>query len=665
MELTEFVRQGQVFIKYIEKCIDKINEIAKYYNPLNSFQDRLSLLVLAGAKVEECQQLYLDFFITYNGDPRVIIDFDYKVSCYANRLFKALKKMMEFYFKNKKRDFITDEVDQETILRAEPLLEKMLYISARWFTERQMDVWDWTKAQNKKKLPPRLPLLKDVMPCFDRVIAVKMGIQFDDGFNPKRLVVCVPPSSGKTYEANVYTDLMLAHHKIRYNETGIIRMTNTAENAYNYGSQVHKMMVDEKFAKIFPEFLNYLVNARSTPVLRMFTYESREKYLLKDCSPECSDSMFLFGSDASINGKRALLGAVMDDLSGGQGDMDNDDLHKKITDKVMSDVLDRSDDDDCPIIVMGTMYNENDVQNAFISMWNRKGLIQHPTMKSVRYTQDGSCAICLVDVEDGFGHSIAPDLYPDTKLQEKKDYFISRGKPYVYNLIYRQKKDSREPKTFADDTLMHYNWGELPEGLDGFSVSMMDLTRKNGNDFFVSGYFRKLEDENIYYLTDIIFEQKSLGLVNDPKNEFRDKVCKKIISNNTIEVCIENNTSNTTGSLLKGRCKEMGYNHCKFRERYTSRRGGVSNKTQRILNMEETIKNYIRFPNKDTLPTGHPLFLAMEQLNNWNSKDNSRKNHDDFPDMLAMFAEEFIFKTQQFGEIGGVDIGNFKNFRLF
>ena len=184
------------------------------------------------------------------------------------------------------------------------------------------------------------------MPPFDEiregqyVLAVKMGLRFPDGFNIKRLVVCVPPSSGKTYCANVYTILMLAHHQMYYRETGIIRMTNNADNAQSYGSQVDKMMIDPKFLKIFPEFEKYRDNKRQS---KMFVYESKEKYLLKDCSPECTDSIFMFGVEASINGKRAMLGSVMDDLSGGFNDMDNDELHRKITDKVMSDVLDRSD----------------------------------------------------------------------------------------------------------------------------------------------------------------------------------------------------------------------------------------------------------------------------------------------------------------------------------
>ena len=652
MDKKQFDIESKKSIQYINKCIFAVNELVRKNDPIRFFNDRLKLLIAGCKRVMEGQAVYLDFAV-HNPNQAIdeVIKYDYTISFFANRLYIGLENLLEYYFQNRKV-LNMDYLDPKTLVDANNLKNEMMYIAARWYTERQMNVWDHDKPFNKQKLPQRLPLLHDVMPCFDRILAVKMGIKYKDGFNPKRLVVCVPPSSGKTYEANIYTDLMLAHHMIRYAETGIIRMTNNAENAYNYGSQVYKMMTDSKFCKIFPELSIYKTAGGKN---KMFLYESREKYLLKDCNPECSDSMFLFGRDAGINGKRSLLGAIIDDLSDGQTTMDNDDIHKKTTDKVMTDVMDRSDDDDCPIIIMGTMYNENDIQNAFIQMWEKKGLIQHPDLKNVRYTPDGKCAVCLVDIEDENGHSIAPLLYTDEKLQEKKDYLISTGKPYVYNLIYRQKRDSREPKTFSDDTLMHYRWGELPESLDKYCLSIMDLTRKNGNDYFANPYLRYNPENGLYYLTDAIFEQKSLGLVNDPKNEFRDKVCNKIYTTNTTELCIENNTSNTTGTLLKERCKELGYKNCKIRERYTSKQYGVGGKVQRILNMEETIKNYIVFPQKDTIPTGHPLYQFMEQLNNWNSKDTSRNNHDDAPDVLAMFSEEFIFKKVRVSVVRGVD----------
>ena len=639
-------------IDSINKSRQHINELTKKNEPIRFFDDRLKLLLMGATSIIEGQKLYLDFAARNpNEGVSDVVRFDYTLSYLANKFYIALDQQLEYYISNRAKVGL-DFISPQTLIDAANKQRELLYIAARWYTQRFVEVQDLRRDEKKKKIPRRLPLLHDVMPCFDRILAVKMGITFKDGFNPTRLVVCMPPSGGKTFEANAYTCLMLAHHQIRYAETGMIRMTNNFDNAKIYGKQVYGMMVDNNFCRIFPEFLIYRTAGGNN---KIFEYESEERYLLKDCSPECPNSLFLIGRDGGINGKRSQLGSIIDDLSDGQDTMDNDELHKKTTDKIMGDVDDRNEDDTSPIIIMGTMYNEFDVQNAFISQWEAIGLVQHPELKNVRYTKDGRYAICLVDVEDENGHSIAPELYPDEKLQRKKEYFISRNKPYVYNLIYRQQRDSREPKPFSDDTLMHYIWGELPEGVEKYSLSIMDLTRKNGNDFFANPYLRYNPEDGLYYLTDAIFEQRSLGLVNDPKNEFRDKVCRKIIDSNTIECCIENNTSNTTGTLLKEHCKELNYKSCKFRERYTSKRYATGGKAQRILNMVETIKNYIVFPDKKSLPVGHPLYLAMDQLNNWSDKDTSRNNHDDFPDVLSMFAEEFIFKRATTSEVTGID----------
>lgn len=644
--VLDFVAVKKKSIAYIEENLKKINLIAKANKSMELFNDRLRLLLLI---CNEIEQGYANIraYIVKNSffKPREAIGFDYILASYANRCYVACKNMLQVYFANLDTDIMQNIPEERIDILAKYQLS-MLYCASRWFSERNMEVWDLERPEAKKKLPRRKPLLEDVMFCFDRLLAVKMGVKFEDGFNIKRLVVCVPPSSGKTYSANVYTAQMIALHQIYYKETGLIRMTNTADNAISYGSQVYKMMTDPKFLKIFPEFERYN-NGKQT---RLFTYESKEKYLIKDCAPECTDSIFMFGVEASINGKRAMLGSVMDDLSGGVDDMDNDELHRKITDKVMSDVMDRSDDDDSPVVVMGTMYNENDVQNAFIDMWSKNGMIQHPKHKFVQYTPDGTCAICLVDIEDEEGHSIAPLLYTDEKLQTKRDYFRNRGKDYVYNLIYRQHKDSREPKTFAYDTLQTYD--EIPEFLlKQPSKCFIDTTRKSGNDYHSQPFLVYNEKDNMWWLIDAIFEQKSLGLDSDPKNEFRDKVCKKIISMNTIACTIESNTSNTTSLVLKDRCKELGYNSCKFKNKYTSKIGKSSSKIVRILNMEETIKNNIRFPSAN-YKMSPQLFQFMQQLTRWNSKQGQTKqNPDDAPDSLAMFCAEFIYKQHMLGKI--------------
>ena len=633
--MSDFEIKTKQAINYIDDCITQIAKFSKTAKSMKTFNEkRMYSALIACSAIEKAQNLYLieaESKINYNRNQ--VINYDYTVSQYANRLYAITSNLVSQY-KNSKIDDIKD-VSMQDVATLVNYNRKMLYIAARWSTQRLIEIYDLDKPEKNKKLPKRLPILSDALACFDNILCTKLGVKTESNIHLKRLVICMPPSSGKTYAANAYTVLTLCHHHIRFAETGIIRMTNNMDNAKIYGSQVHNMMIDPVFANVFPEYKKYITADNKN---KLFSYESAEQYLLRDCSNECFNSIFMFGWDSGINGKRSLLGSVLDDISDGTNTMDSDDFHKKQTAKVMTDVTDRNDSDDCPIIIMGTMYNENDVQNTFIDMWERN-LEPHPYLRNVQVTKDGTCGVCLIDIENESGNSIAPELYPDSLLQSKKEFCARTGKMYMYNLIYRQRRDSREPKTFALNTLKQYT--SLPKTLSKTSKSFIDTTRKNGSDYFAQPFCYYDEENNLWYLVDCIFEQKSLGIISDPKNKFKEKVCNKIIANNTTQCGIESNTSNTTGALLKDRLTQLGYTDCRFIEKYTYGKKGQS-KFTRILDMEEAIKEHIVFPSP-LYGMSTEMQRFMEQLTGWNSKGKQgRANPDDAIDSIALFAKTFI-----------------------
>ena len=633
--MSDFEIKTKQAINYIDDCITQIAKFSKTAKSMKTFNEkRMYSALIACSAIEKAQNLYLieaESKINYNRNQ--VINYDYTVSQYANRLYAITSNLVAQY-KNSKIDDIKD-VSMQDVATLVNYNRKMLYIAARWSTQRLIEIYDLDKPEKNKKLPKRLPILSDALACFDNILCTKLGVKTESNIHLKRLVICMPPSSGKTYAANAYTVLTLCHHHIRFAETGIIRMTNNMDNAKIYGSQVHNMMTDPVFVNVFPEYRKYITADNKN---KLFSYESAEQYLLRDCSNECFNSIFMFGWDSGINGKRSLLGSVLDDISDGTNTMDSDDFHKKQTAKVMTDVTDRNDSDDCPIIIMGTMYNENDVQNTFIDMWERN-LEPHPYLRNVQVTKDGTCGVYLIDIENESGNPNAPELYPDSLLQSKKEFCARTGKMYMYNLIYRQKRDSREPKTFALNTLKQYT--SLPKTLSKTSKSFIDTTRKNGSDYFAQPFCYYDEENNLWYLVDCIFEQKSLGIISDPKNKFKEKVCNKIIANNTTQCGIESNTSNTTGALLKDRLTQLGYTDCRFIEKYTYGKKGQS-KFTRILDMEEAIKEHIVFPSP-LYGMSTEMQRFMEQLTGWNSKGKQgRANPDDAIDSIALFAKTFI-----------------------
>ena len=438
-------KKYQSFIDFLNKSIKKMSQTRLN---IESFKGKTDFCIYLSQYILKGQNMYI------NAEKSIptqdIILFDNQISKFAYILYEEMESYLEFYLDRKKM-----ELDIEDIAELIDYRNQMIFVSARWNTLQVMRVFDLDRDRKKQKVLRRLPLLKEPCFCYDRVLETALGIMHEDGFNPNRGVICLPPSSGKTYAANCYTNLMIMHFWLRYGESGLIRMTNNGTNAQNYGDQCAKMIEDKIWLNIFPELKKY-INTKGN--LDCWKNRSVEKLLLKDCNPEVSDSIFMFGVEAGINGKRSMLGAVLDDLSNGLDEMDNDERHKMITDKVMSDVMDRSDDDNSPIIIQGTMYNQYDTQNSFIDNWENKGLKKISKFKHIKITPDGKCFTCLVDIQNSKGESIAPDLYTDEKLKEKRQYFENRGKPYVYNLIYRQRRDCRQPKTFDAQYLNLYDY---------------------------------------------------------------------------------------------------------------------------------------------------------------------------------------------------------------
>ena len=282
-------------LAFLEEQIKKLKNIKDRKEQFN-FSMFLAEYVVKG------QQLCLD--ADRNISTQDVIDFDNQISKVALVLYEKMENLLAFFIDRKGKMPISIEEIGELI----DCRNKMLFVSARWNTLQVMRVFDMDRERNKQKVPRRLSLLVEPCFCYDRVLETALGIMHEDGFNPNRGVTCLPPSSGKTYAANCYTNLMIMHFWLRYGESGIIRMTNNGTNAQNYGDQCAKMIEDPVWLNIFPEMRKY-INAKGQ--LDCWKNRSVEKLLLKDCNPEVSDSVFMFGVEAGINGKRSMLGAVL------------------------------------------------------------------------------------------------------------------------------------------------------------------------------------------------------------------------------------------------------------------------------------------------------------------------------------------------------------------
>lgn len=635
------------FSTILDNCIKHINGLNRKGKVLETLEERIDDLLFGMATIERAKNQLFDFKQANLGFKiQPIIDYDFRLSEYAEKFYIQGKQVIEFTASQQ------DNIAVRLIPRAkkDSLIshnEAMLYISARWHIERMIDVFEFDTEPENRAFPKRKPLLEECIFFADRMNATKLGIQFKDGIMPRTMIFAVQPNAGKSFVANVYSLMSSCLHRIYYNTSGILRMSNNTANAIGFSNQIKAMIENEKIALIYPEFEKYFPKGGKPQILEKST---AEEWKIAGLDPRIRASYFARGRDTAINSIRVFVALIIDDLSDGFDQMNNDEAHQDMTTKFYIDMESRKEGETIPTFICGTMFNEFDIQNTMISKAeNEVGLLQHPKFRNVRHTPDFSTVVVAVDCFDDKNESYAPKLISTPKLVDKQNSL----KPFEFDLVYRQIRSSREPRIFDYDNLKTYK--ELPKSLKSETIAVLDPTRKNGADFFALPVFSFDTEDNDAYFIDCMYEQKSLGKMNDPRNIFLGRVVKFLIDNNVKEFYIENNTSNTLGTLFEEKFKEKQYK-CRIFEFYTAKEKGFKNKLERILHEEPTITANIHFPAPSMYPPLHRISQFMTDFTRFDSKleGSNKKQHDDAPDSVSIFSKRCLFNRQnRFASITG------------
>ena len=507
--------------------------------------------------------------------------------------------------------------------------------------ERFIQYQELIEFSEKERRPYelRMPLLHTACFFLTRANAVKLGIRFDDGIMPQNIIFAVEPNSGKPYLGNVYSVISGIHHLLYEKTSGVLRVTNEEDNANNFNKQIMGMITNPIIVSIFPELKKYFIGDRC----RIFKSDKISAPLFEDLPQRITTSYFALTIGGSMPSKRAYVAIILDDISGGIKECKNDDIHKQQAAIVFNDILSRKESQDVPFIGLGTLYNEYCYQLQMIKrLENEDKLIDFPNLKYVRCTRDYKTIIIQIPALDENEQSVAPKLISTEDLIEIKK--SNEDTPYIFDLMYMQKRASRIPRIFDYKYIKTYS--KLPEESTFSNATYMtiDPTRKSGNDFFSAPCFKYNNEHGLYYFIDCIFENSSLGKPNDPNNKFLKKLIDFIISNRVTNLYLENNIDVTLSAIIQEKLNQRGYKNCKIEEVYNIKRKGKENKLQRILSQEETIKRNIVFPS----------YLAcknidcrrfMDYFTRFDSKDNIGKktNPDDAPDSVAMFSDKYIF----------------------
>lgn len=632
----------------IENVISVINGLKNEGSTNKTIAKRIDLLLIGMTYVEMAFNELIKFKETHNRfDIIPTITYDYRVSDYANRFYKQSDLVISVWQKTRQID--TEMMDKN--IKFLNLTKRMMTIAARFHCERFINVYEFDTPVENRAFPKRKPLLEECIYFLDKMIVNQMKVDIRTEIRPKKIIFAVQPNGGKSFVANVYSVLATCLAHLYYKTSGILRMSNNMGNAIGFSNQCMAMLLNDKIAEIFPEYKQFFRDGKP----RILDKSTAEEWKLADLDPKIRASFFARGRETAINSIRIFVALVLDDLSDGVEQMSNDEAHKAMTTKYEIDMESRKDNENVPELIVGTMFNEFDVPNQIIRKLEDAGLLlKSKKFPDVRHTADYSIIVITVDCFDEKGESKAPLLISTEKLKDKQ----ASLKPFEFDLVYRQIRSSREPRIFDYGNLKTYR--VLPKTISEYATAVVDPTRTNGNDYFSMPIFRYNEADGLWYFTDCIYEQKSLGKISDPYNIFLEKVVKFIIDNKIVRFTIENNTSNTIGTIIEEKLKQKKYTSCVIQEIYTSRikgKGkGHSSKMQRILDQEATIVRNVVFPAPSVFPPNHRMTLFMEHFTRYDTKDFSynRKNHDDAPDSMAMFSEYYLFnKSNRLATIGG------------
>lgn len=641
-----------LLLKQAERNLNK--DIYSYEKQIKVFLEMAKIIV-------EMQKIYLierNTNSVFNANE--IIKIDYKTSEYAYDVYLKLERMLYLLHKLKKHDLISkyaNELNMRISGNYENKQNKvigMLQIAARFNVMAFTMVFELDKNEKVKSFEKRRPLLETCMFYVNRLIGTQIGIKYADKIMPNKIIFVVQQSGGKSLVANIYSSIMLTLAKEYFKTSGILRMGNTKQNANGFSIQIKTMIENERFTQIYPEFEKYL---DSTNIMKCFSKKGIEEWKLKDLDPSIRASLFARGRKAAINSIRIFLALIIDDLSDGEKQANNDEEHKKQTNKYNTDMKGRAEFEDMPQLIFQTMFNPYDVPNQIISNLEQNDLlIDEPILpkecfkyftskysngkykmitkkgglKYVRATRDNKTIVIQIPALDENNESLAPEFRSTNYLIEQRDGGMS---DYLWRLLFQSQRATREGRTFDWGKLKTYK--ELPnKNMSNRTIAVCDPTIKSGRDFFSISVYKINYANNKHYLIDCIFERKSIV-----DKLFRKKIIRFIINNKITEFLIETNTSREIKTIIEEDLKLLNY-ECEIIEVYNT-----VNKNVRILDQEYSIINDIIYPDKTIMSQQSELWKFMDNLTSWSSV--IKVANDDAPDNVAMYSLKYINEIKE------------------
>ena len=471
-------------------------------------------------------------------------------------------------------------------------------------------------------------LWADTMPLFENFFEYSERIVF--GEEIKLIRASYFPGAGKTFAANILCAWWFGYDS----EMSILRITYSEDLCKIFVQQIAAIINSPQFRKIFPQF-NVGEGVGNRELYQTYSVELGFKFKFSSVN-----NFFASTRDGQTTGKRGKV-LMIDDLTKGEKEAYDEKIHKSMVNRYDFEWTTRADTSYQPVIALGTMWSNLDLLNVLRARANQKtnsNIVPHEKYKYTEVAIDKNGNVDSVFISTPMldyetDEATCPKRYNTEEMREKRDVMDE----FLWNAVYQQRPTPPSEFLFAYSNLLTYDENTLPKELfDGTCETQcygfMDPTRK-GNDYLALGIFKRFrknknQDWSKWYLIDCIFEQEA-------QREMIYPIVTKLIHHKVTKLGIENNIDGSLSDLLHSKLKEMKSHYVDIVEIYST-----DNKQVKIRMASFGMRNEIIYPCAKMYAMNSPMGKGMHQFTTW-SGSQKYGDHDDFPDMIAMFVKYF------------------------
>ena len=478
-------------------------------------------------------------------------------------------------------------------------------IAGRDNLENFIIYYEWDLPYKDKFYEPRMSILRGY--CY-----------YLNELHHKRVEMVIanlPSGTGKTY-----LEKLGEAFGFGLDDTETILSLCSNDTVVQGGSRtVINIIKSKEFGEVFPN-LKYDKEDRE-----FFKKETSGEWTLKNC--RLIASYYASTVKSNVVGQRASKIIHIDDLYADWKDALDENLNIYFYNTYVTVWRKRFVQGKTPrIVITGTMWSPTDFMVKIIELLTRENKFDYDKkFPFCRVSEDGKKIIIQVPALDyQTGQSTCPELWSTEELEKER---LSMD-DYLWQCNFQQIPCSPQGLQFSYPNL--HTYAEMPVNTSGYCKGHIDGTRTSGNDFFAFPIFQPIGEENDWAFIDCMYTQTAT-------TELYDEIVEKILEHHIVNLAIENNVDNGLKDELDKRLTALGVSWCEIENVYSTEK-----KSAKIERVKGIVKRKIYFPAKSLFAMVTQMGKFMNDFTSYNSGSGARNKHDDAPDSICSFVDEFV-----------------------